>query len=207
MGNQHSFIQNTLEDENEKLLESKEKLIDKKTMTNFIKNVAKQNQFHTYYKIKDNSHNKNIKNIDVNMDMSFDITINNKKLDTPPTLNNININYFINNKEKLEDIYTTIKLNGKLNEPVIIPKFPKNYGVYIIYVHSIEPNGPSGTYIIRKNNLIYGSVIEITTTKGVNDELLTIEWPIGKTPMLLYKKTNINSNLDAHEYKIKIISI
>lgn len=120
------------------------------------------------------------------------------------TANNVNCTT-INNSTA--DIVFSITLTNNSTTPVTMTQFPNNYGVYTVMVEPDVKTGAYAIFSIGRNsfNGSSGVVARITSVKGVNNEQLDIQWPVGDYPQLLYRPSKgINGT---SQYRVKIISI
>lgn len=108
----------------------------------------------------------------------------------------------------IADSFTTVTLIDNSSTPVTITGFPSNCGLYIAMVRpttSISTR-PSAIFVLgRLCANVCGQVTRLIGVRGVSNDNLDIQWPIGQNPALMYRPAGgINSTTS---YTIRIMTI
>lgn len=109
------------------------------------------------------------------------------------------------------DITITVTLNNNSTNPVTMTNFPKNYGIYMLFVKPLsdyDTNRSQAIFMIGRLGVstVPGTVVRLISVKGVYNDQLDIQWPSNQNPQLLYRPSpnGINGSTD---YKIKIVTL
>lgn len=87
----------------------------------------------------------------------------------------------------------------------------KDCGSYIIIINSHNNTGPSAIYCIsRSNNLLPGNINKLTSSEGINNDFIELEWNPGEYPLIKYNYKyiyNLEEESKPHKlsFLIKII--
>jgi hypothetical protein len=126
-------------------------------------------------------------------------------------INNLTSNAITTNTINGSDADTTIivTLDNNSTNPVVMTNYPKNYGVYLIFVRPLNESDTNRTHAIFMIgrlgvSTVPGTVVRLISVKGVYNDQLDIQWPANQKPQLLYRPypNGIGGSTD---YKIKIV--
>jgi hypothetical protein len=107
------------------------------------------------------------------------------------------------------DITTTVTLNDSNTLPVTISAFPRNYGVYMVFIKpSINSTRAQAIFMIGRVDVSStpGTVVRIISVKGAQYDQLDMQWPANGNPQLLYRPNPIGG-IGSTTFKIKIVSL
>jgi hypothetical protein len=108
----------------------------------------------------------------------------------------------------IADFSTTVILSDLSSIPVTITGFPSNCGIYLCMVRPTTAISTRPSAIFALGRLcanVCGQVTRIIGVRGVNNENLDIQWPIGHNPALMYRPSGgTDSNTS---YTIRIMTI